>query len=388
MQKRKLTKAAKVIIATLIILTLVILSFIIYNAITSNKQKETKTEIKVKIEPSNYPEAPKEKRMSIVMAGDALIHGAVYMDAKKGKNNYDFSSMFTDLKPIINKFDLRYYNQESIIGGKKIGLSHYPRLNSPEEIGEDLVGIGFNLVSLANNHSFDREEIGLINSLAFWKRQTGVKVAGSYSSQAERDNILVYRKNGIKYSFLAYTMPTNGLKAPAGKEYYVNVYTRELVKRDVEQARANGAEVVMVSMHWGNEYTHVPTSVQKAEAKYLSDLGVNLIIGSHPHVVQPIEYVGDTLVIYSLGNLISAQRVLGTEKIIGLLVGTDIVVKDGKVTFEKTQFELLYTYYTSSNTNFKVIPFSKLNNNILKNYQNLNTKYRNIVDPKGEFNGN
>lgn len=337
----------------------------------------------------NIPKLPEEKKMSIVMVGDALIHGAIYMDAEISYNKkYDFTSMFTDIEPIIKKYDLRYYNQESIIGGKKIGVSHYPRLNSPEEIGENLVDIGFNMVSLANNHTLDKGEDGVLNSLDFWKKQDGVKISGSYNSFEERDTIPVYEQNGIKYAFLAYTKSTNGLNPPTGKEYYVNVYDKDLVKRDVEYVKSKGAEVVIVSMHWGNEYTHTPTESQKEQARYLSELGVNLIIGSHPHVIQPIEYVGDTLVIYSLGNFISAQRVLGQEKIIGLLVGTDIIIRDGKVTFDNTDFELLYTYYTKSNTGFKVIPFSKLTNKKLKDYKNIEEKYSKIVDPGGDFNGN
>ncbi len=394
MQRAKLNIFVKIAIWLLIIIVVCLLGLAVYKITKENMttEKEIKEESQEDIKDKKLEEdelkKPVEKKMSIVMVGDALIHGAVYMDAQTGKNTYDFTSMFTDIAPIIKKYDLRYYNQESIIGGKKIGVSHYPRLNSPEEIGEDLVAIGFNLVSLANNHSFDKGEAGLQNSIAFWKSQEGVKTAGSYSSFAEQSNIPVYEQNGIKYSFLAYTMCTNGLSAPKGKEYYVNVYDETQVKNDITNARNNGAEVIIVSMHWGNEYTHVPTSIQKETATYLSNLGVNLIIGSHPHVIQPMEYINDTLVIYSLGNFISAQRVLGQEKVIGLLVGTDIIVKDNKVTFDKTNFELLYTYYTSANTKFKVIPFSKLNNNILKNYKNINVKYRKIVDPEGIFNGN
>lgn len=392
MQRKKLNVFYKIALVLLIIIVVCLIGLVVYKITIENKTtdkeiKEESSEKTAKEEEEEIKE-PIEKRMSIVMVGDALIHGAIYMDAYQGNNKYDFTSMFTDIAPIIKNYDLRYYNQESIIGGKKIGVSHYPRLNSPEEIGENLISIGFNLVSLANNHSFDKGEAGLQNSIAFWKSQDGVKTAGSYSSFEEQSNIPVYEQNGIKYAFLAYTMCTNGLSAPKGKEYYVNVYDETQVKNDVTTARNNGAEVVIVSMHWGNEYTHVPTSVQKETATYLSNLGVNLIIGSHPHVIQPMEYINDTLVIYSLGNFISAQRVLGQEKVIGLLVGTDIVVTDNKVTFDKTNFELLYTYYTSSNTKFKVISFSNLNNNILKDYESINLKYRKIVDPEGIFNGN
>ena len=339
------------------------------------------------IEPKELP----ERRMSIVMAGDALIHTGVFMDASinktyKSTDEYDFTKMFTRIKRIIKKYDLRYYNQESIIGGKE--PSNFPLFCSPDAIGRDLVKTGFNLVSLANNHSFDCRDEGLLYSIDFWKKQPKrVHTAGSYASFEERDEIPVYEKNDIKYAFLAYTIPTNGFHAPQGEEYLVNEYSREQVKKDVETARANGAEVIMVSMHWGVEYKHDPTDEQREEAKYLSELGVNLIIGSHPHVIQPIEYVGDTLCVYSLGNLISAQHELGLAKIIGLLAGTDIVVKDGKVTFENTRFDLIYTYMITLSRGYDIIPFSEMDEAHLKGYKEIEKEYREIVDSKGQFKG-
>lgn len=391
-RKCKLNKKGKILLTSIVSILICLVAYLIIDPLNTRVKKEIVEEpveeVRIVIDNPNE-EATHERRMSIVMVGDALIHGAVYMDAAKGNGKYDFTSMFTDLGPIINNYDLRYYNQESIIGGKKLGISSYPTFNSPDEQANALIQQGFNLVSLSNNHSFDKGEAGLKYSISYWKKQTNVVTAGQYASQKERDAVPVIEKNGIKYAFLSYTTCTNGLRAPAGKEYYVNVYSKSLVKKDVEKAKANGAEVIMVAMHWGVEYTHVPNGEQKSIAEYLSKLGVNLIIGAHPHVIQPIEYVNNTLVIYSLGNLISAQRVLGLEKIIGLLAGTDIVVDNyGKVTFENTNFELLYTYYTAANKNFKVIPFSKLTNAKLNDYANINKKYRKIVDPKGKFNGN
>ena len=316
--------------------------------------------------------------MSLVMVGDALIHDSIYKDAYVGDNNYDFMDMFTDIGEIIKDYDLRYYNQETIIGGKNLGLSNYPLFNSPDEIGSDLVKTGFNMVSLANNHSLDKREVGLNYSINFWNSMDGVITAGSYASWEDRDNPKIHETNGIKYAFLSYTVGTNGLKVPEGKEYLVNVYSDELVKKDVEKVKDN-TDVIIVAMHWGNEYTHKPTEEQKRIAKYLSELGVNLIIGCHPHVIQPVDYVGDTLVIYSLGNFISSQRSLGLNKIIGLLVGLNINVENGKVTFDNIKYELLFTY-DNHYRDFKIIPFSKLNNEILNNYEQINEEYLNIVN--------
>ena len=263
---------------------------------------------------------------------------------------------------------------------------YYPLFNSPDEIGSDLVDIGFNMVSLANNHSLDKGERGLNYSVNFWNSQEGVVTAGSYASWEDRDNIKIHEMNGIKYAFLSYTVSTNGLYLPEGKEYLVNVYSDELAKKDIESIR-DKVDVVIVAMHWGNEYTHTPTYEEKRIAQYLSSLGVNLIIGCHPHVIQPVDYIGDTLVIYSLGNFISSQRSLGLAKIIGLMVGLDIVVDQGKVTFENINYELLFTY-DNRYKDFKIIPFSNLNNDILNNYEQIKEEYMDIVESEVYYDWN
>lgn len=378
MKKRRVKKMPIVILLLIIIGGIVGVWYLMNNSnnkVSSKKNSKSKNETTEKIE--------KTKKMSLVAVGDCLIHGAVYMDARTGTDSYDFSSMIELVGPEISKYDLRYYNQETIIGGKELGVSHYPRFNSPEEIGDNMVDLGFNLVSLANNHSLDKDEIGIINSNKYWKTKD-VITAGSYSSSEERNNIKVYEKNGIKYAFLAYTTTTNGLTIPKGKEYLLNVYSDTQAKEDIDKIK-DKADVIIVSMHWGEEYVFEPTSSQKEIAKYLSSLGVNLIIGSHPHVVEPVDYVGDTLVIYSLGNFLSGQRPMGIDKTIGLMVGMDIVVNDSKVTFENVDKSLLYTYSTTSDTKYKVYPFKNLDDSILSGYKELEEKYMGIVNSEVKY---
>ena len=329
-------------------------------------------------EPKEIEEVVKEKRLSIAMVGDALLHNSVYDDASNGDGTYNFKPMFTDIKELIQDYDLKYYNQETIIGGKKLGLSNYPRFNSPDEIGLDLVDAGFNLISLANNHTMDKNEQGILYSNQFWSEQD-VITAGTYSDAESRENIPVHEINDIKYAFLSYTIGTNGIPVPAGKEYLVSIYSDEQAEQDILKIK-DQVDVIIVAMHWGVEYSHVPNNQQKHIVKHLSKLGVSLIIGAHPHVIQPIDMYDNTLVIYSLGNFISGQKILGLEKIIGLFVGVDIVVNDGVVSFENLQYELLYTYCNSSYKQFKVIPFSKLTDEYLSGYQQINEKYRNIVE--------
>lgn len=377
--KRRRIKKMPIIILLIIVIGCVFGIIYIFNnknIVTNKKSSKDNTKTSEKKEDIT-------KKMSLVAVGDCLIHGAVYMDAKTGTDSYDFSKMIELVGPEIEKYDLKYYNQETIIGGKKLGVSHYPRFNSPEEIGDNMVDLGFNLISLVNNHTLDKDEVGILNSNEYWKTKN-VITAGTYSSYDERNDIKVYEKNGIKYAFLAYTTTTNGLNVPKGKEYLVNVYSDDQAKEDIDKIK-DKADVIIVSMHWGEEYIFEPTDSQKEIAKYLSGLGVNLIIGSHPHVVEPVGYVGDTLVIYSLGNFLSGQRPMGIDKTIGLMVGMDIVVKNKKVTFENINKSLLYTYSTNHDTNYKVYPFKNLDDTILSGYKDLETKYMNIVNSEVKY---
>ena len=321
----------------------------------------------------------KTTKVSMAMVGDALIHGTVYLTANRyaNYNGYDFKPMLKYTKELIQDYDLAYYNQETILGGKELGLSTYPLFNSPYEVGDAFIDAGFNLVSLATNHTLDKGERGILNSRAYWNKQENIVAAGSYSSNEERDKIIVSEKNGLTYAFLSYTTYTNGLIVPKGKEYLVNVYDKEKVKKDVE-AYKDKVDVIMVAMHWGTEYVSYPTTAQKEIANYLASLGVNLIIGTHPHVIEPIEYIDDTLVIYSLGNFVSSQ--VGVERLTGLMASLDIIKEEyhgeTKITFDNIEGTLLYT---DRNNGFIVYPYHKLTNNILNGYQSYYEKYKKIV---------
>ncbi|MBQ9072539.1 MAG: CapA family protein [Bacilli bacterium] len=372
MKKRKVKKSVYVIFLIILILTVGTVT-ILKNQSQKNVEK-SKPEVNEKTD-KVVEEEPKNKKMSLIAVGDVLIHESVYKDAYQTDGTYNFHHMFTEIEPIIKKYDLKFCNQESTIGGSTLGISGYPSFNSPDEIGDEIVNLGFNLISLANNHVMDRGENAVLYSNSYWKTKN-VITAGSYSSMEERNQVNVYEQNGIKYAFLAYTTSLNG--GNPSKEYYVNMYSADKVKTDIEAVK-NSVDVIIVSMHWGVEYTNTPTESQQQIAEYLSSLGVNLVIGHHPHVVQPVTYVNDTLVIYSLGNFISNQLSIGLNQGIGLMVGMDIVVEDGKVTFENLYKELILSYAFQS-TNFKVMPFSKLNNDLLNDYESVKTKYMNIVE--------
>lgn len=317
-----------------------------------------------------------DSKLTLIMGGDALLHASVYNDAKQENGDYDFSSMLKALEDVIPKYDLAFYNQETILGGKELGLSTYPAFNSPQEFGDNMLSLGFNLVSLANNHTLDRGEKAVKSSLAYWKDKPAL-TAGSYESFQTRNAPKILEKNGIKYALLAYTYGTNGIPVPKGKEYLVNVYTKAMLENDIRAIREQ-VDLLIVSMHWGIEYEFEPNAEQKKYAKLLADLGVDLVIGTHPHVVQPVEYIGDTLVFYSLGNLISAQK--GTNKRIGMLGSVEIEkLENGKVAIKNPKVELIYTYYNSRFRDFKLMWFSELNNAILPDYKKIYKQYTNII---------
>ncbi len=323
-----------------------------------------------------YKTSEPSNRLSMITAGDALIHSSVYQDAFISGDSYDFKKMIPSIKNMISSYDLKYYNQETIIGGKDLGVSTYPCFNSPDEIADAMLDAGFNIVSLANNHTLDRGEKAILYSTQkYWPTKEAM-VAGSYDSFANRDKIQVKEMNGIKYTLLSYTTTTNGLKTGAGKEYLLNVYDKEQVKADIERVRPY-TDVIMVAMHWGEEYTATPVNNQKEIAKYLADLGVNVVIGTHPHVIEPVEFIGDTLVIYSLGNFISAQ--IGIDRLVGDMVSYDIVKEpDNSIKIENVKAHLIYTYYNNFR-NYYVYPFTELNDSILPNYLSLYDKYSDII---------
>lgn len=338
-------------------------------------------------------EEPKEPvvettSMSFIGVGDALIHNGIYIDANTyqtgadGHYAYDFNKMFTHIKDIIAPYDLKFYNQETVIGGKNLGLSNFPKFNSPDEIGLDLVRNGFNMVNLASNHTMDKYEAGATYSANMWKSVEGVYAVGNYASWDERNAVRIEEKNGITYTLLGYTYGTNGMPVPAGKEYLVNLYSDEQAKADIEKVR-DQVDVVMVSMHWGTEYTHVPNAEQRRQAEYLSNLGVDVIIGHHSHTIQPIEFVGNTLVIYSLGNFISAQD--KEYQRVGMIAAFQVnkTTTDGVTTdlsISDVKGDLIWTHRTGWYTNFEVIPFSRLNDNILWGYQSIYERYKPIIN--------
>lgn len=401
--RRKRKKRIKIIP---VFICLIILGVIVYGINIGIKKFNSNKSVTPKNNVTEKEEKPKEYKTNLIMVGDALIHSSVYRDANRlaGGNGYDFKPQIKYIKEIVKDYDIPYYNQETILGGVNLGLSDYPTFNSPQEIGDAMIDAGFNLVSLATNHTADRRKNAILESRKYWNKQESVQAVGSYSSNEEKKEIesKVLESNGIKYAMLNYTYGTNGM--PVSDSYLVNVWPtdlelnivssdtkyqayKETVKKDIENIR-DKVDVLIVAMHWGVEYTHTPTGYEKDMAQFLADNGVDIIIGTHPHVIQPVEWIDDTIVFYSLGNFISAQyQNQGTcsyyKCMVGLMSSLDITKTEykGKTTIkiDNINNNLIYTYYTGW-SRFQVIPFSNSEiKNYLPGYKNVYDTYAKII---------
>ncbi len=397
MSKRKLKSRVKKF-CTFVFLLAIVVCLIAYAPKLYNKIKHNSNETVPKvIKPKEEKPKKTVEKVSVITTGDALIHSGVYKDAWNG-TEYDFSKQLEFIEPIVKQYDIAYYNQETIFGGENLGYSNYPMFNTPSHLGIDMQEAGFNMVSMATNHSLDKGEKGAINAINFWKEQQNVLTAGMYLSDEDRNEDRIFEKNGITYTMLNYTYGTNGLKRPQGKDYLVNVWPtnlsindpakdteyqnyKEIVKADIERVR-DKVDVLFVAMHWGVEYTHTPTKYEEDMASFLAENGVDVVIGAHPHVIQPLAMIDDTLVIYSLGNMISAQE--GEMKLVGMLASFDITKttenNESTITIDNIGVDLTWTYYNGSYRGFKVVPFSVMDDKYLRNSESVYNKYKAIID--------
>ena len=254
------------------------------------------------------------KTVTISFVGDLMCHSPEINFAKVGRDTFDFKPMFREVKKFLSVADLTIGNLETTISGKNKKFSGYPLFNSPDEFIYSLKDAGFDVLLTANNHSLDRGKEGIIRTLEKI-REFGLNSIGSYKSQQDRDSIRIFEINGIKLALLAYTYGLNGNYLPKGEKYLVNVIDTVSIRKDIQNARSKNAEIIVVYFHFGNEYSHKPSDYQKIIVQRIIDYGANIIIGSHPHVVQPIEIFSSSknkinkgVIAYSLGNFISNQR--------------------------------------------------------------------------------
>lgn len=329
-----------------------------------------------------------KRRFSLFCVGDAIAHEEV-CNAAHEDGRYDFRYIFEPMVEELENYDLKYYNQESIIGGGKVKGGDYEDIamvpqeafNSPDEFGDALIDAGFNMVSLSNNHELDNGIDGLLHSISYWDSKDVFK-----SGQSIDGNHIAYKEvNGIRVSFIAYTLKTNYIIIPEDKAFMVNVYSYEKAKEDLAMMKKN-SDVTIVSLHSGTEGEHVIDGNQLRAACNLSSLGADIIIGGHSHTVQPIEYIGNTLVIWSLGNFIACHDVDKENKRIGLSVSLDVSFNGSDVKIESIECGLDYICYERVNDGkiegLSVMPLRK--DNIAINIKDEVDRIKSIVDSKIE----
>jgi poly-gamma-glutamate capsule biosynthesis protein CapA/YwtB (metallophosphatase superfamily) len=281
--------------------------------------------------PATEPPEPEYAEAVWIGVGDIMMHKPQLPGSYDQKTaRYNFDPFFAEVKPILEQGDWVIANLETPIAGKEFGYTGYPTFNAPVELAEALKHAGFNLITNANNHSLDKGEQGVLRTLEHL-RELELPSVGTADSQEAADALLLTEKNGITMGLLAYTYGTNGIPIPAGKPYLVSMIDEEKIKQDIKRCRQAGADLVTVSLHFGNEYQTVPSDEQKRLARSLVAAGADIIAGSHPHVVQPYEVIETTdelgrvkqgLIIYSMGNFISNQR--GDTKDYGVIFKVDI----------------------------------------------------------------
>ena len=264
--------------------------------------------------------APKSTEVSLMMIGDMLIHEGVYKSGLQDDGTYNFDHLFKNILPDVKAADISIVNQGTILGGTELGLSGYPAFNSPYEIADAISKAGFNVVLHATNHTLDKGLKGVNNDINYWKNNfPDIKVLGINENEEQYNSIYVYEKDDFKISILNYTYGTNGIPLPSSNPYVVNLLDEDKIRTDVAKAKEL-SDLVIVCPHWGTEYVYTPDSWQKKWTNLFLELGVDVVIGAHPHVIEPVEVKTrddghQMLVYYSLGNFVSNQdhspRMLG-----------------------------------------------------------------------------
>ena len=359
------------------IIILCIFNFSLMGFILTHPTPDSNKETKVVKNVSTKKQEDK-KSFTFVGVGDNLYHEAMYWYQNYRNGYYDFDSYYEMTNKYTQNADLAYINFETLCIGESYGLSGYPTFNGPTEILSSVNNAGFDWWSLSSNHSLDRGADGLLAQIDLIHNEyPNVITTGSHISQEDKNRTLVKEINGIKVGFLGYTYGLNGFSLPEDKPWLVDLIDKDQIKQDME-ALNKVSDVQMVSMHWGNEYQTEPTQEQEDLANYLNELGVEVVIGSHPHVIEPAKIIKgknqNTLVYYSLGNYTSAQD-MDITMVGGMASFTLNYDPDTKTTsFTDTKFIPLITWFDTGFNDWKTYMIDDYNDSIASTHR-LSSEY-------------
>lgn len=394
------------VIALIILLIIVTVSFYFYNTSKHNSFINSLSS-ETSVEPENSEENEKEEAedttFSLCAIGDIMCHNTQYQDAyNSDSDSYDFSYVFDDISLYTKPADLCIGNLETTFAGKDRGYSSYPTFNTPDELASNLKKLGLDVLTTANNHCLDKGIDGLNRTIDILN-DADISHLGTYKSQEERDTVLIKYVKGLKIAFINYTYGTNGITVPSDKTYCVNLIDNDLILKDINSAKEQNADIIVACMHWGTEYNTSPSSSQKETADFLFKNGVDIVLGGHPHVLQPMEKrtvtlddgtTKDGFIIYSLGNFMADQNAKNTKDsiILDLTITKHV---DGTVTIDKAEYIPIYLYKDSSSKEkkFKILNIEKsilnydsgISTNIDKAlYNTLKKELENIKNIVGE----
>lgn len=354
------------------------------NAATAQiETTEVTTEVATEQTTEETTEAIEPVSINLVAVGDMLLHGGIHNRALQADGTYNYSFVFEHTKDRIQAADIAVANQEVILGGVELGVSSYPTFNSPQSFGDYLVDAGFDVIEHASNHTIDAGATGILNTINYWKNNhPDITYLGINESAKVRQEIPLVEYNGVTIAMLNYTYGLNGFSLPSDQPYLVNLmneWTKDQIAEDLKKAREL-ADFVIVFPHWGEEYDLYGNSEQATWAQFFADNGADLIIGAHPHVIQPVKWVTasdgrQVLVYYSLGNFISIQY--RNYNMLGGFAEVTIT-KDASGTYiSDYDMDFVVTHFTSPNPNR-----NELTTYFLSDYtQELASRHGILVDP-------
>ena len=314
--------------------------------------------------PDRVELAATEGYVSFCAVGDNLMNGegdytvdllgmADAWSGETGDLEYDFSPLYKNIKKKVSSYDIAFISQETTLGGHDgFDYTGYPTYNTPDSLATAVAGAGFDVVNCNTNHTWDTWENSIKHSQGVWAAQEGVTVVGSYASQKDRENIRVLDRNGIKIAFLSYCYGQNGLEQDdLPNDYYAAAFDKDTMRKEIAQAKEL-ADAVVVYMHWGVENDHGLSEEQLDYASFLAGCGVDLTIGSHAHVIQPVQYVArgirttdgsgadasnGMLCVYGLGDFVSGYT-LPKAILSGMFTCDFVRGADGEVTIQNPEW--------------------------------------------------
>lgn len=347
------------LIFVLCLLVLIKSDFFNSTNVIQDSSVESET-VEEKIEPINF---------TMTAIGDTLCHNTQYWDAyNSSTKQYDFSYVYDDIKDYTSSADITIGSLETTFAGEDRGYSNYPVFNSPDSLATGLKDIGVDVISLAGNHALDYGYSGICRTIDVLDN-VGISHLGTYKSAEDQDKILIKDVKGVKIAFINYTYGTNGIPVPSDKPYCLNLIDKDLISKQIKQAKEQNVDMIVACMHWGTEYKTSANDEQKELADFLFKSGVDIILGNHPHVLESMEKktitlddgsTKDVFVVYALGNFTADQRaeITRDSAILNLDITKD---SDGKILINKVSYVPIYMYKNSAAKvhKFKILDIEK-----------------------------